>query len=162
MLGSLFNKKKEIILVAPLTGKVVLLEDVPDQVFSQKMMGDGVAIIPTDNELVAPFDGEVVDVFPTKHAITLRSKEGLEILIHMGLDTVNLNGEGFTVHVNGGDKIKSGQSLANYDIQHVANAGLNVITPIIIMNQDRFEISDRKNDVNIINGKDVILEVKKR
>ena len=91
MLKKLFGKKeviKEETIMAPLTGTVVQLEEVPDPVFSQKMLGDGIAIMPTDGIVVAPFDGEIVQLFPTKHAIGLRGKSGLEVLIHIGLETV--------------------------------------------------------------------------
>lgn len=97
----LFRKREEVI-VSPLTGNVRSLENVPDPVFAQKMMGDGFAIEPTDGVVVSPIHGEVVQVFPTKHAVGLRSDQGLEILIHVGIDTVHMHGEGFEAYVKAG------------------------------------------------------------
>ncbi|MBL5767974.1 PTS glucose transporter subunit IIA [Heyndrickxia sporothermodurans] len=163
MFKSLFKKEnKSITITAPFNGKAVSIEEVPDQVFSEKMMGDGMAIIPSDGSLVSPIDGEVVDVFPTKHAITLRSKEGAEILIHMGLETVNLKGEGFDIGITGGDKIRKGDSLAKFDIEKVKELGYQVITPIVLLNGDDFDIQQRMSNEKTVNHKDVIMEIRKK
>ncbi|MGE6256581.1 N-acetylglucosamine-specific PTS transporter subunit IIBC [Heyndrickxia sporothermodurans] len=119
---------------SPLTGKVINIQDIPDQVFSQKMMGDGFGIDPQDGEVYAPFNGTVKSVFPTKHAIGLETENGLEVLIHMGLDTVNLKGEGFTVYVNEGDQISTGQKLATMDISAIKDKVPSLVTPIIFTN----------------------------
>src|SRR5687768_14633301 len=98
MLKSLFGKKEKVTkeaIFSPLTGRLLDLEEVPDPVFSQKLMGEGMAIEPTEGVVVAPIDGQVVQIFHTKHAIGLRSHSGLELLIHIGLETVSMNGEGF-------------------------------------------------------------------
>jgi len=131
-----FNKHS---FTAPLSGKLLKIEDVPDQVFSEKMMGDGFGIEPSDGEVLSPFNGVVKSVFPTNHAIGLESEDGLEVLIHMGLDTVNLKGEGFTVHVKDGDCIKQGQKLADMDIDFIKDKVPSIVTPIIFTNleQDR-------------------------
>lgn len=160
MFKSLFSPKKEQIH-APLTGKVVLLEEVPDPVFSEKMMGDGIAIDPTQNQVFSPVDGEIVSVFPTKHAITIRSKSGAELLIHMGLETVKLNGEGFHVLVEEGDKIKKGNPIAEFDINKVSNTGTKVITPIILLNVKQFKIENRQNNQSVTGGQDMIMEITK-
>ncbi|WP_428909617.1 PTS sugar transporter subunit IIA [Niallia sp. Krafla_26] len=157
----LFKSKKESVY-APLTGKIVPLEEVPDPVFSQKMMGDGVAIIPTDGQVVSPVDGEVISVFPTKHAISLRTNHGAEILIHMGLDTVNLKGDGFTILVDDGAKVTKGTPIAQYDIEKVSNHGNNVITPIILVNGDQFKIENRQSNLSTNGGKDIIMEIIKK
>ncbi|QQZ10184.1 PTS sugar transporter subunit IIA [Heyndrickxia vini] len=163
MFKSLFKKEnKSITLTAPFNGKAVSIEEVPDQVFSEKMMGDGMAIIPSDGTLVSPIDGEVVDVFPTKHAITLRSKEGVELLIHMGLETVNLKGEGFDILITGGAKISKGDSLAKFDIEKVKELGYKVITPIVLLNGDDFEIQQRISNEKTVDYKDVIMEIRKK
>ncbi|MGV3465713.1 MAG: PTS sugar transporter subunit IIA [Heyndrickxia sp.] len=163
MFKSLFKKNdKSIILLAPLTGKVVQLEEVPDEVFSQKMMGDGVAIIPSNSTVYSPFDGEIVNVFQTKHAITLRSDEGVELLIHMGLDTVNLKGEGFDIKVSDGEKITKGSLLANFDLNKVKESGYEVITPIILLNGDRYEINHQSNSEMVNGGNDILMEISKR
>lgn len=163
MFKSLFKKvNQSIILNAPLEGTFVLLEEVPDQVFSEKMMGDGVAILPQNNRLVSPIDGEVVDVFPTKHAISLRSNEGAELLIHMGLETVNLKGEGFEINVKNGDKISKGTQLGIFDIEKIKKLGYEVITPIILLNGDHYEISHRIQQGEAVNHSDLIMELRKK
>lgn len=137
MYNKLFKKKSETELVdvfSPLSGKVVALEDVPDPVFSQKMMGEGIAIVPDKGELVSPIDAEVVQVFHTKHAIGLRTMPGLELLIHIGLETVELEGEGFEVLVDVGKKVKCGDPLVNFNIELIKSRGKEIITPIIITN----------------------------
>jgi glucose PTS system EIICBA or EIICB component len=136
---SMTNRGKTTIF-APLTGKVVPLEDIPDEVFSTKMMGDGVAILPSEGTIVSPVDGMIVSVFETKHAITIRGENGEEILIHMGLDTVTLKGEGFDVKVVAGDQVAKGELLAVMDIRLLQEKGLNTITPIIVLNSDQFTI----------------------
>lgn len=119
---------------APLTGLLMTIDNVPDQVFSQKMMGDGFGIDPQNGEVFAPFNGVVTSVFPTKHAIGLETEDGLEVLIHMGLDTVNLKGEGFDVLVNNGDKISLGQKIAVIDIDSIKGKVPSLVTPIIFTN----------------------------
>ncbi|ANB56223.1 PTS system, glucose-specific IIBC component [Anoxybacillus sp. B7M1] len=121
-------------IIAPLTGEVLPLSEVPDQVFSQKMMGDGFAIMPTDGTVVSPVDGKIINVFPTKHAIGIESKNGREILIHFGIDTVKLNGQGFEALVSQGDEVKKGQPILKVDLQYVENNAPSIITPIIFTN----------------------------
>lgn len=125
---------EEHIVYAPITGEVVDLSQVPDQVFSQKLMGDGVAIIPSVGEVVAPFDGVVKMDFPTKHAIGLEDENGLEVLIHFGLETVGLKGNGFEMFVAPGDKITKGQSLLKVDLDYIRANADSDITPIIFTN----------------------------
>ncbi|WP_027408341.1 glucose-specific PTS transporter subunit IIBC [Anoxybacteroides tepidamans] len=121
-------------IVAPLSGELLPLSEVPDQVFSQKMMGDGFAIMPEDGTVVSPVDGTIVNVFPTKHAIGIESKNGREILIHFGIDTVKLNGEGFEALVSQGDEVKQGQPILKVDLEYVKEHAPSVITPIIFTN----------------------------
>ena len=118
--------------LAPLEGKIISLEEVPDQVFSQKFMGDGFAIVPKSGEVVSPVDGIIETFFPTKHAIGIKADNGTEILIHFGVDTVNLNGEGFTAHAKQGDRVTAGQKLLSVDLAVVAPKVPSIITPIII------------------------------
>lgn len=115
----------------PLTGDIVPLSEVPDQAFSTEMMGPGFGIVPKDGVLRAPFDGEVVMLFPTKHAIGLKSETGVEVLIHVGLDTVTLNGEGFDVQVTDGQKIKRGDVLMTIDFDAIAPKVPSIITPVV-------------------------------
>lgn len=154
------EEQDTILLAAPMTGQVVALEDIPDQVFSEKMMGDGIAIIPSDGQVVSPIEGKVLSVFPTKHAIALKSGEGMEVLIHMGLDTVQLKGDGFDIQVTEGDTIKQGDILANFNIEKISQSGYNTITPIIITNGDQFGIRELTTSKNVQAGKSTLLEVK--
>ena len=130
------NRKNDgctgIRILSPLTGTAVALEEVPDPVFSQKIIGDGVAIIPRDGKLVSPIDGEVVAGAETLHAYGLRSKDGIEVMVHFGLETVALKGEFFTCHVKQGDKVKAGDLLAEADIQMLEEKQVNLITPVLI------------------------------
>ena len=102
-------------LVAPLSGRLVKIESVPDPVFAEKMVGDGISIDPVSQSLIAPCEGVVIQIHPSSHAVTLRSPEGVEVLMHIGLDTVTLRGEGFTSHVKVGDRVKVGDPLINFD-----------------------------------------------
>ncbi|MBU8905095.1 glucose-specific PTS transporter subunit IIBC [Desertibacillus haloalkaliphilus] len=121
-------------LISPLEGKVLPLADVPDEVFSSKMMGDGFAIEPTKGVVIAPMDAKVVNLFPTKHAIGLETKGGHEILIHVGIDTVQLDGEGFETLVNQGDEVKRGQELLKINLDYIKEHAPSVVTPIIFTN----------------------------
>lgn len=133
------GKEKGNVLYAPCKGKVVPLTEVPDPTFSEKLLGDGFAVIPTEGKVYAPTDAEVTMVFDTLHAITLTSSQGAEILIHIGLDTVTLKGAPFTAHVAAGDKVKKGDLLMDVDLDKIKEAGLNTITPVLICNTDDYE-----------------------
>lgn len=119
-------------ILAPLSGQAIPLEQVPDDVFAQKILGDGIAIIPTDGKIYAPVDGEIATVAETLHAYGFASEDGLEILVHVGLDSVKLKGEGFTSHVQVGDKVKAGQLVAEVDLKYLISQGISVITPVVI------------------------------
>jgi phosphoenolpyruvate-protein phosphotransferase len=121
-------------LLAPVTGVLVPIEQVPDPVFAGKMVGDGVSIDPLENTLVAPCDGEVVHLHPSLHALTIRSPEGLEVLTHIGLDTVRMRGEGFTVQVKVGDQVKAGDPLIVFDLDMVATQAKSLLTQMVIAN----------------------------
>ncbi len=141
------SKEKEIIISSPVKGKVVPLSEVPDETFSQEMLGKGVAIIPEENHFYAPVSGEVSVVFPTGHAIGLTSEDGTELLIHIGLDTVQLNGEGFHVKVKQGQKVKQGDLIVEVDIDAIKEKGYSLITPVLVTNPDQYEmIETLKND----------------
>ncbi len=125
-------------IVSPLTGDVIPLKDVPDQVFATGAMGKGMAIQPVDHQVIAPVDAEVTLVFPTGHAIGLTSSNGTELLIHIGMDTVSLNGKGFTTHVQAGDRVSKGQVLISFDSEIIRQANLSLVTPIIVTNSNAF------------------------
>ena len=132
-----------LIITSPLRGWATTLDNVPDPVFAQRMMGDGVAIQPLDDTVVAPFDGEVATLHDAGHAVSLRSVEGAELLIHIGLDTVMLKGEGFTPLVAVGDRVTRGDPLIRFDLDAVALAATSLITPVIVTNAEAFVISRR-------------------
>lgn len=121
-------------IVSPIDGELLELEDVPDKVFSEKMMGDGFAILPENGEVVSPIDGSVVMVFGTKHAIGLKAENGLELLVHFGIDTVKLEGKGFETYVKQGETIKKGDPLMSVDLHEIKNAVPSIVTPIVITN----------------------------
>ncbi|WP_079509451.1 PTS sugar transporter subunit IIA [Mesobacillus jeotgali] len=163
MFKKLFGKKEERIqtikLLAPLAGNAVDLSAVPDPVFSEKMMGDGLAIEPSEGVVVSPVDGEIIQVFPTKHAIGIRAKNGAEILIHIGLETVSLNGEGFETHIKQGDKVEAGDKLVSFDMKVISEKAKSTITPIIITNTDQASSLQKLTEGNVDKGSTPILEV---
>ena len=128
------NKSKSIpqVILAPLTGKAVPLSEVPDPVFSEKVLGDGVAIIPVDGKIVSPVDGEISTVAETSHAYGFTSENGQEVLVHVGLETVSLNGECFKVYGKAGDKVKAGDLVAEVDLEYLKEKEINPITPVLI------------------------------
>lgn len=148
------------IVYAPLTGEVTPLSEVPDQVFSEKMMGDGIAIKPSQGEVRAPFNGKVQMIFPTKHAIGLVSDSGLELLIHIGLDTVKLNGEGFTLHVEEGQEVKQGDLLINFDLDYIRNHAKSDITPIIVTQGNITNLDFKQGEHGNISFGDQLFEAK--
>ncbi|MDV5976186.1 UNVERIFIED_CONTAM: PTS system trehalose-specific EIIBC component [Streptococcus canis] len=135
------NDGATVTLTSPLTGEVKALSEAVDPVFAQGVMGKGVLIQPTEGVLVAPCDAEVSVLFPTKHAIGLVTAEGLELLMHIGMDTVNLDGQGFEACVKQGDQVKAGQTLIQFDLAAISAAGYPTETPLVITNQDAFTVT---------------------
>lgn len=131
------NKFKNI--VSPLNGKLCKLEEVPDEVFSQKMLGDGVAVIPTDGTICSPVAGVVSQITDTLHAYCITSDDGLDILIHFGIDSVKLKGEGFEVLVKEGDKVTPGTPICKANIELIKEKGYNLHTPVLITNMDEIK-----------------------
>ena len=120
---------------APLPGKIVPIEQVPDEAFAGKLMGEGIAIMPGEGKVFAPFAGKVAHIMEkSKHAIMLEHESGAQILIHVGMNTVSLKGEGFTAYVKSGDRVEKGQLLLEFDIPAIQQAGYSVITPVIVPN----------------------------
>ena len=126
-------------VVSPLAGQVKPLSQATDPVFSSGVMGQGVVIEPSQGELISPVNGTVTVLFPTKHAVGIVSEEGVEMLMHIGMDTVSLDGKGFEAHVEQGDKVVVGQQLISFDMDVIKEAGLVTETPVIITNQDDFQ-----------------------
>lgn len=127
----------------PMKGKVIDLKDVGGGVFSEGMLGRGAAVEPEDGKVYAPFDGEVTMVYDTKHALGLMSKGGVELLIHIGLDTVQLEGKCFSIKVKNGQKIKKGGLMATADLEGIKKAGCKTVTPVIVTNSDDFAEIER-------------------
>ena len=150
------NAELKKFILAPLTGKVVPLEQVPDAVFSQKILGDGVAIIPEDGKIYAPVNGEVASVAETLHAYGFTSDDDLEILIHIGLDSVALKGEGFTSHVQAGDMVKAGDLIAEVDLEFLKSRNVPIITPVLICD-DADELPMYAVEGNVTAGKDTVI-----
>lgn len=154
----MFFKKKEIEIEAPVRGQLISIKDVPDATFSEEMVGKGVAIIPEGNEIYSPVDGKITTVFITGHAIGITTKEGVDLLIHIGMDTVNLKGEGFEVKVKDGKHIKQGDLLIVVDFDKLKEKGYRLETPVIICNPDQFKNITYINPGNVNKG-DVIMKV---
>ncbi|MEQ6377987.1 PTS glucose transporter subunit IIA [Bacillaceae bacterium S4-13-56] len=129
-----FKKNKKNEMYAPVNGEIVQLQDVPDPVFSEKMMGEGIAILPEEGELYSPVEGKVIQVAPTKHAIGILASDGSEILLHVGLETVLLKGSGFTPHVKEGDEVTVGQHIMSFDLPFLKENVSSTIIPMVITN----------------------------
>ena len=156
---ALNNKKNKEIITSPLTGKVIPLKNVKDDAFAQGALGNGIAIIPSEGKVVAPVDGTISVLFPTLHAIGITSDSGVELLIHIGLNTVQLNGEGFTAHIKQGDKVRKGQLLLDVDLKSIEKAGYSTETPIIISNtKDMLDILPTDKE-NVTRNDDIITVV---
>ncbi len=148
-------------LVSPLTGQAKDLSQATDPVFASGVMGKGVLIDPTEGLLVAPVDGEVSVLFPTHHAVGITSTTRVELLMHIGMDTVGLEGKGFTAHVKQGDKVKAGDKLISFDIDVIKAAGLVAETPVIVTNQTDFDTQVIGNLPRAISQGEAILTVTK-
>ena len=155
---SFFKKTKELIIRSPFKGKLVDIVKVNDQAFSQKLVGDGVAVKPIDNIAVAPYDGKINYIFPTNHAFGLTTEEGLEILVHIGIDTVSLEGEGFKRLIEVGSEVKKGAGIIEVNLKYVKNLGKDTITPIVITNMQKVESMEK----DFMNNEEIIkVRVKK-
>lgn len=155
------NKLKGIELCAPLTGEAVDLSEVPDPVFSEKMVGDGIAIKPTKGTVVAPCDGKVVQIFSTNHAVGIETNIGVDLLIHIGIDTVELKGEGFKRLVEEGENVKKGQPILEVNLERIEELGKPIISPFIITNMDQVEIKEYKKG-QVQAGESTVLVLKKK
>lgn len=151
-------KTERNVIYSPLEGEMVPLAQVNDPTFAEGMLGDGVAIKPNAGEVRAPFQGVVSTVFPTKHAIGLVSEDGIELMIHVGLNTVELQGTPYTLHVKDGDKIETGQLLVTFDMQAIQNAGYETITPVIVLNTGNYA-EVRTENPGEVKGMDKIITV---
>ncbi|MGL5291698.1 MAG: PTS glucose transporter subunit IIA [Vibrionaceae bacterium] len=167
----LFDKLKKLVsddssasnsieIIAPLSGEIVNIEDVPDVVFAEKIVGDGVAIKPTGNKMVAPVNGTIGKIFETNHAFSIESDEGIELFVHFGIDTVELKGEGFTRVAQEGQKVKIGDTIIEFDLALLEQRAKSVLTPVVISNMDEVkELKKEKGAVTL--GETPIIRIKK-
>lgn len=157
---NLFGKDNGIEIAAPVSGRLVSIGEVNDPTFSEEVLGKGVAVIPSDGRICAPADGTVTTVFPTGHAAAVTGDSGAEILIHVGLDTVKLNGKHFTIHAKEGQKVSRGDLLLEADIEQIRAEGYDIITPVVICNTDEFS-GFRMADAGEVSQGDVVLTLHK-
>ena len=143
-------------LASPLEGKVLPLSEVEDAAFSCELLGKGCAVDPTNGQVYAPCDGTVMTLFPTLHAIGIVSKDGAEVLIHLGLDTVKLDGQGFKAHIKQGDKVEKGQLLVSVDIDYIKNEGYSLVTPIVVTNTNDYLDVVIMNTDEVKSGQDLL------
>lgn len=146
-------------IVAPVSGKAVPMSQVNDPTFSQEILGKGAAIIPSEGRIVAPADGVVTMVFDTLHALSVQTDSGAELIIHIGLDTVQLKGQFFKAHVNAGDKVKQGDLLLEFDIEKIKEAGYDVITPVIVCNTPSFPNMECLSGMDATAGETTIIKL---
>ncbi len=155
MFGFLKRKVREV--KAPINGQLIAIEDVDDEVFSSKMAGDGVAILPVGDVFVSPIDGVITKIFSTNHAFSVKSKQDLEVLVHIGLETVALKGEGFERLASEGDEVKVGDPIIKVDLNYIKEHAKDIITPILITDESKYEAIDKNTNV-VISG-DAIMDV---
>jgi len=153
-----FLKRKVRDIYAPVDGNVVKLESVDDEVFSQKMVGDGVAIMPISGDFTAPIDGVVSKIFSTNHAYSIKSDKDLEVMVHIGLETVALDGKGFTRVASEGDSVKVGDMIIKADLAYIREHAKDIITPIIIT--DESDIKEILKEYSVVKSQDKIMEVR--
>lgn len=147
-------------LLAPVSGEIVKIEDVPDVVFAEKIVGDGIAISPSGNKMVAPCDGVIGKIFETNHAFSINSPDGIELFVHFGIDTVELKGEGFRRIAKEGQEIKCGETVIEFDLPLLESKAKSVLTPVVISNMN--EISQlHKHEGKVVAGETPVLTIKK-
>ena len=155
---NLFKKKeKKHVVGSPAKGKAVSLKEVNDPTFAEEMLGKGAAVIPEEGKIYAPADGEIGMVFDTLHAISMTTDFGAELLIHVGLDTVKMKGDGFTGHVKSGDHVKKGDLLLEVDLEKVKAAGYDIITPVIVCNTPDYASVKGIESAHVNAGDDLII-----
>ncbi|MBO5733477.1 MAG: PTS glucose transporter subunit IIA [Clostridia bacterium] len=154
------KKQKEMAVYAPMDGEAIKIEQVPDEAFSEKILGDGAAIIPENGNVYSPVDGEIIDITDTKHAFCITTNEGTEVLLHIGIDTVNLKGEGFDVKIVSGDKVKAGTKIAQVDLELLKKNNIKTITPVILTEAQNYKIT-QVHEGKVSGGRDVLFLYKK-
>ncbi|MBS6008299.1 MAG: PTS glucose transporter subunit IIA [Haemophilus parahaemolyticus] len=160
LFGSKQKEAKEIQIIAPLSGEIVNIEDVPDVVFSEKIVGDGVAIRPTGDTIVAPVNGTIGKIFETNHAFSIESEDGVELFVHFGIDTVELKGEGFTRIAEEGQNVKVGEPIIKFDLVTLEAKAKSVLTPVVISNMDEIANLEKRSG-SVVAGETVVLTLTK-
>ena len=158
---SIFKKrKKEEVITSCVSGKIVPIEKVNDNVFSQKILGEGVGIYPTEDIIVSPCDGEIVSVMEeTKHALGIKTSNNMEILIHVGIDTVSMNGQDFELFVKVGDRVHKGDKLISFNRKTIKDNNLDDVVIMVVTNSDQFKNLNFKTDMNEVSKEDIILNL---
>lgn len=165
LLSQLFGGKKDsapktVNIYAPLSGEIVNIEDVPDVVFSEKIVGDGIAIRPNGDTIVSPVNGTIGKIFETNHAFSIESDEGVELFVHFGIDTVELKGEGFTRLVNEGQKVKMGEPIIKFELAQLESKAKSVLTPVVISNMDEIAKLEKYTGA-VVAGESIVLTLTK-
>lgn len=155
-----FFQDKTCKIYSPVNGRSIPLEQVPDPVFSAKMIGEGLGLVFDGDTVCAPCDGEILVLMPSKHAFGIKAKNGAEILVHIGLDTVNLNGEGFTALVAVGDQVKAHQSIIQIDRETMRQKGVSLTTPMVVSNGEQYTVEIIKS--GDVTTEDLLMNVKKK
>ena len=148
------KKQKEMAVYAPMDGVAIKLSDVPDDAFAEKILGDGAAVIPENG------NGEIIDITDSKHAFCITTNEGTELLLHIGIDTVNLKGEGFNVKILSGDKVRAGTKIAEIDLEFLKKNNVKLETPVILTEAENYKIT-QVHEGKVSGGRDVLFLYKK-
>jgi PTS system glucose-specific IIA component len=167
----LFDKLKKLVsddrteagaieIIAPLSGEIINIEDVPDVVFAEKIVGDGIAIKPNGDKIVAPVNGTIGKIFETNHAFSIESDEGVELFVHFGIDTVELKGEGFTRIAEEGQVVKAGDTVIEFDLAYLQENAKSTLTPVVISNMDEIKELNKLSG-SVIVGETPVLRVTK-
>lgn len=156
MFGFLKKKSNGIMIGSPAKGKAIPINEVSDPTFGGEILGKGAAVLPEEGKIYAPADGEITLLFDTLHAVTITSEQGVEILVHIGLDTVELKGQHFQAHVATGDKVKKGDLLISVDLEAVKAAGYQIVTPVVICNTDAYASVEALTGKEVQPGDDIL------
>lgn len=154
------DKQSEVIIQSPVAGEVIALSDVNDPVFSSEALGKGIGIIPSSGKVFSPVSGEIVSAFPTGHAFGIKTNNGVEVLVHIGIDTVSMQGEGFEINLTEGQKVSAGDQLGEFSIEKIQAAGYESTTMLVITNSS--ELSSFENiKFGVVNSGDEVVKVEK-
>jgi len=150
------NSSGWISILAPINGELIPITEVSDPTFSEEMLGKGVAIRPLNGRVVSPISGTVTQLFDTYHAVSLTSDDGVEVLIHVGMDTLRLKGAHYTPHIKDGDSVKPGDLLLEFDIKAITDAGFDIVTPVVICNSDEYTQFEAQSSKIVVEGDEII------